>query len=152
MKEPDSASPWITKRCTKVDYKAMCPYCKLPLDIYVVFQVRDVYRKGGWVKEEKRKRMLIRCEQFRYKRFELPPRDLFKAKRYYKDGDIPELESCCTLIHSCGKVSLLSVLDMMGQSLLMHMLVFSPVILFREEILKICEGLKNEVDIPSENI
>lgn len=145
MPEPDSASLWYTIKCTKVEYKATCPYCKLPLDIHVIRQYRDALFDKQW-KIQKRKRMLVRCEQFRYRRLEPHPRDLFKMKRYYEDGEIIQPEPCCTMVYSCGKVSFIAVLDMMGQSLLMHMLVFSPVKLFSEEILKTCERLKNEAD------
>lgn len=142
--KPDEISPWMSDGGEELhQHKAVCPYCRLPLHVKLMFEVQHArYGKNYVENYNKRKSLVVFCRKGIHQRIEW---DLVPKIDYSKPINYNE-RIAGTWIYSCGKVAIKTPVNVKGSPSLIRVLYDRP-LSFSNNIWLIIERLKkNEVD------
>ena len=143
--DPDEVSPWMSDGTEELRrHKAVCPYCRLPLDVKLMFEVQHARYGKHYVEDyNKRKSLIVFCRKNTHQRIEWAyPRKGVPWEGPLYLGNINDLIAGTT-IYSCGKVSIRTPIEVKGFPSLTWTLYESP-LNFSNRIWLIIERLKNE--------
>jgi len=102
--EPDEVSPWMSDGAEEMHrHKAVCPYCRLPLEIKLLFEVKHAcYGKQYVQNYEKRNSLIVFCRKGAHQRIEWEPPPPI---RNWAKIDLSR-RIAGTRVYSCGEVAI----------------------------------------------